>query len=66
MLGEYLDKGVTEIESPNLELMDIDFPSRGDVGQSLKLYEMVESWDDTSTTTLEDSRREITPSGSVP
>ena len=63
MLGEYLDKGVTEIESPNLELMDIDFPSRGDVGQSLK---MVESWDDTSTTTLEDSRREITPSGSVP
>ena len=63
MLGEYLDKGVTEIESRDLELMDIDFPSRGDVGQSLK---MVESWDDTSTTTLEDSRREITPSRSVP
>ena len=66
MLGEYLDKGVTEIESCDLELMDIDFPSRGDVGQSLKLYEMVESWDDTLTTTLEDSRREITPSGSIP
>ena len=66
MLGEYLDKGVTEIESRDLELMDIDFPSRGDVGQSLKLYEMVELWDDTLTTTLEDSRREITPSRSVP
>uniref|UniRef100_A0A2N9FAZ1 Uncharacterized protein n=1 Tax=Fagus sylvatica TaxID=28930 RepID=A0A2N9FAZ1_FAGSY len=61
--GSKQDKGVTEIESRDLELMDIDFPSRGDVGQNLK---MVVSWDDTSTTTLEDSRREITPSGSVP
>uniref|UniRef100_A0A2N9HS45 Integrase catalytic domain-containing protein n=1 Tax=Fagus sylvatica TaxID=28930 RepID=A0A2N9HS45_FAGSY len=36
------------------------------VGQSLELYEMVESWDDTPATNPGDSGREITPSGSNP
>uniref|UniRef100_A0A2N9F566 GAG-pre-integrase domain-containing protein n=1 Tax=Fagus sylvatica TaxID=28930 RepID=A0A2N9F566_FAGSY len=66
MLGEHPDGGVTEIVSRDVEFMENDFPSRGDVGQSLELYEMVESWDDTPATNFGDSGREITPSGSDP
>ena len=66
MLGEHPDGGVTEIVSCDVEFMENDFPSRGDVGQSLELYEMVELWDDTPTTNPTDSGREITPSGSDP
>ena len=66
MLGEHPDRGVTEIVSRDVEFMENDFPSRGDVGQSLELYEMVESWDDTPATNLRDNGREITPSGSNP
>ena len=66
MLGEHPDGGVTEIVSRDVEFMENDFPSRGDVGQSLELYEMVESWDNTPATNLGDSGREITPSGSNP
>uniref|UniRef100_A0A2N9ER43 Integrase catalytic domain-containing protein n=1 Tax=Fagus sylvatica TaxID=28930 RepID=A0A2N9ER43_FAGSY len=40
MLGEHPDGGVTEIVSRDVEFMENDFPSRGDVGQSLELYEM--------------------------
>ena len=43
MLGEHPDGGVTEIMSRDVEFMENDFPSRGDVGQSLELYKMVES-----------------------
>ena len=43
MLGEHPDGGVTEIVSRDVEFMENDFPSRGDVGQSLELYKMVES-----------------------
>jgi hypothetical protein len=64
MLGEHLDEGVIEIVSRDVEFMENDFPSKGDVGQSLELYKMVESWDDTPTTNPGDSGREITPSGS--
>ena len=66
MLGEHPDGGVTEIVSRDVEFMDNDFPSRGDVGQILELYEMVESWDNTPATNLGNSGREITPSGSDP
>ena len=66
MLGEHPDEGVTEIVSRDVEFMENDFPSRGDVGQSLELYEMVESWDDAPATNPRDSGREITPSGSDP
>ncbi len=66
MLGEHPDGGVTEIVSRDVEFMENDFPSRGDVGQSLELYEMVESWDDTLTSNFGDSGREITLSGSDP
>uniref|UniRef100_A0A2N9FVA6 Integrase catalytic domain-containing protein n=1 Tax=Fagus sylvatica TaxID=28930 RepID=A0A2N9FVA6_FAGSY len=66
MLGEHPDGGVTEIMSHHVEFMENDFPSRGDVGQSLELYEMVESWDDTLATNPRDSGREITLSGSDP
>ena len=66
MLGEHLDEKVIEIVSCDVEFMENDFPSRGDVGQSLELYEMVELWDDTPTTNPRDSGREITPSGSDP
>jgi hypothetical protein len=66
MLGEHPDGGVTEIVSRDVEFMENDFPSRGDVGQSLELYERVESWDDTLTTNPRDSGREITTSGSDP
>ena len=52
--------------SCDVEFMENDFPSKGDVGQSLELYEMVESWDDTPTTNPGDSGREITPSRSDP
>uniref|UniRef100_A0A2N9GZ66 Integrase catalytic domain-containing protein n=1 Tax=Fagus sylvatica TaxID=28930 RepID=A0A2N9GZ66_FAGSY len=62
-LGEHLVGGVTEILSRDVEFMENDFPSKGDVGQSLELYKMVESWDDTPTTNPGDSGREITPSG---
>uniref|UniRef100_A0A2N9FDK1 Integrase catalytic domain-containing protein n=1 Tax=Fagus sylvatica TaxID=28930 RepID=A0A2N9FDK1_FAGSY len=64
MLGEHPDEGITEIVLRDVEFMVNDFPSRGDVGQSLELYEMVESWDDTPATNPWDSGREITPSGS--
>jgi hypothetical protein len=64
MLGEQPDGGITEIVLRDVEFMVNDFLSRGDVGQSLELYEMVESWDDTPTTNPWDSGREITPSGS--
>uniref|UniRef100_A0A2N9FG52 Integrase catalytic domain-containing protein n=1 Tax=Fagus sylvatica TaxID=28930 RepID=A0A2N9FG52_FAGSY len=60
MLGEHPDGGVTEIVSRDVEFMENDFPSKGDVGQSLELYEMVESWDDTPATNPGDSGREIT------
>ena len=43
MLGEHLDGGITETVSRDVEFMENDFSSRGDVGQSLELYEMVES-----------------------
>ena len=43
MLGEHPDEGVTEIVSRDVEFIENDFPSKGDVGQSLELYEMVES-----------------------
>jgi hypothetical protein len=66
MLGEHPDGGVTEIVSRDVEFMENDFPSWGDVGQSLELYEMVESWDDTPAINLGDSGREIIPSGSDP
>jgi hypothetical protein len=66
MFGEHPDGGVTNIVSCDVEFMENDFPSRGDVGQILELYEMVESWDDTPTTNPWDSGREITPSGSGP
>jgi hypothetical protein len=66
MLGEHPNGGVTEIVSRDVEFMENDFLSRGDVGQSLELYEMVESWDDTPATNPGDSGREITPSGSDP
>ena len=66
MLGKHPDGGVTEIVSRDVEFMDNDFPSRGDVGQSLELYEMVESWDDTLATNPRDSGREITSSRSNP
>ena len=42
MLGEHSDRGITEIVSHDVEFMVNDFPSRGDVGQSLELYEMVD------------------------
>uniref|UniRef100_A0A2N9IEQ3 Reverse transcriptase Ty1/copia-type domain-containing protein n=1 Tax=Fagus sylvatica TaxID=28930 RepID=A0A2N9IEQ3_FAGSY len=61
MLGEHPNGGVTEIVSRDVEFMENDFLSRGDVGQSLELYEMVESWDDTPATNPGDSGREITP-----
>jgi hypothetical protein len=38
VLGEHPDGGVTEIVSCDVEFMENDFPSRGDVGQSLELY----------------------------
>uniref|UniRef100_A0A2N9H4Y7 CCHC-type domain-containing protein n=1 Tax=Fagus sylvatica TaxID=28930 RepID=A0A2N9H4Y7_FAGSY len=60
LLDMHLDGGVTEIVSRDVEFMENDFPSRGDVGQSLELYEMVESWDDTPATNPRDSGREIT------
>ena len=66
MLGEHPDGGVTEIVSRDVEFMENDFPSRGDVGQSLELYKMVESWDNTPATNPGNSGREITPSGSDP
>jgi hypothetical protein len=66
MLGEHPDGGVTEIVSCDVEFMENDFFSRGDVGQSLELYEMVELWDDTPATNHRDSGGEITPSGSDP
>ena len=66
MLGEHPDGGVTEIVSCDVEFMENDFSSRGDVGQSLELYEMVELWDDTPATNPGDSGGEITPSGSDP
>ena len=66
MLGEHPDGGVTKIVSRDMEFMENDFPSRGDEGQSLELYEMVESWDDTLATNPRDSGREVTPSGSDP
>ena len=66
ILGEHLDEGVTEIMSRDVEFMENDFLSRGDVDQSLELYEMIESWDDTLVTNPGDSGREITPSGSDP
>jgi hypothetical protein len=66
MLGEHLDGGVTEIVSRDVEFMENDFPSKGDVGQSLELYEMVESWDDTLATNPGDSGKEITSSRSNP
>jgi hypothetical protein len=64
MLGEHPDGGVTEIVSCDVEFMENDFPSKGDVGQNLELYKMVESWDDTPAINPGDSGREITPSGS--
>jgi hypothetical protein len=64
MLGKHPDGGVTEIVSRDVKFMENDFPSRGDVGQSLELYKMVESWDNTSATNPGNSGREITPSGS--
>ena len=49
-----------------MEFMENDFSSRGDVSQSLELYEMIKSWDDTLATNPGDNGREITPSGSDP
>jgi hypothetical protein len=66
MLGEHLDGGVTKIMSRDVEFIENDFLNREDVGQSLELYEMVESWDDTPATNPRDSGREITPSGNNP
>jgi hypothetical protein len=66
MLGEHPDREVIEIMSRDVEFMENDFPSKGDVGQSLELYEMVKSWDDTLATNPGDSGRKITPSGSDP
>ena len=42
-MGEHPDRGVTEIVSRDVEFMENDFLNKGDVGQSLELYEMVES-----------------------
>ena len=42
MLGEHPDGGVTEIVSCDVEFMENDFPSRGDVGQAWS-YTLVES-----------------------
>ena len=66
MLGEHPDGRVTEIVSRDVEFMENDFSSRGDVSQSLELYKMIKSWDDTPATNPGDNGREITPSGSNP
>ena len=42
MFGEHLDGGKTEVDSRNIDFIENDFPSIGDVNGSLDLYELEE------------------------
>ena len=42
MFGEHPDGGKTEVDSRNINFIENDFPSIGDVNESLDLYELQE------------------------
>ena len=42
MFGEHLDRGKTEVDSSDVDFIENDFPSIGDVNESLDLYELEE------------------------
>ena len=48
MYGEHPDGGMTEIESRNVDFLENDFPSIGEVKKDLELYELGEPLGDTS------------------
>ena len=42
MFGEHRDGGKTEVDSRDVDIIENDFPSIGDVNESLDLYELEE------------------------
>ena len=42
MFGEHPDGGKTEVDSRDVDFIENDFPSIGDVNESLELYELEE------------------------
>ena len=42
MFGEHPDGGKTEVDSHDVDFIENDFPSIGDVNESLDLYELEE------------------------
>lgn len=78
MYGEHPDGGMTEIESRDVDFLEEDFPSIGEVKKDLKLYELEEPLGDLSPSHMQDedmhphpivagdSGRDPSPSRSVP
>ena len=42
MFGEHLDGGKTEVDSRNVDFIENDFPRKGNVNESLDLYDLEE------------------------
>ena len=40
MYGEHLNNGMTEIESSNVDFLEDEFPSIGEIKKNLELYEL--------------------------
>ena len=78
MICELPDGGLTEIESRNVDFIEHDFPSRGDVRKDLELYDLTESQEVNAPIlsegrdlqpipmVAEDSGSKLPPSGSSP
>jgi hypothetical protein len=76
MLIEQTDRRVTEIESQDVDFIEDDFPTIGEVDRSLKLYKTLDQEEGTLSglveneeeipLTLRDSGSDLLPSGSIP
>jgi hypothetical protein len=76
LIGEQLDGRVTEIESRDVDFIENEYPSMGEVNKDLELYELMDQEGDTPCSLVEneeeisqspkDNGSDLPPSGSTP
>ena len=76
MIGEQPNGSVTEVESRDIDFIENEFPSRGEVDKDLTLYEMMDPNEGAPSSLIEnqeeiletprDSGSDLQPSGSAP
>ena len=76
LIGEQLDESVTEVKSHDVNFIENEFPSRGEIDKDLTLYEMIDLNEGAPSSLVEnqeeiletprDSGSDLQPSGSTP